>query len=404
MFGFFDFKDKWHIHFAVIVILVLSVLSWVQFVREIGMIAVNDNAGNKEADVSSSESGRKSADSGQDGSEAASEPVFTDRCAVCNAADTVIDKLDSVWTVFGKENLSRVDSVASYYLTKDIFSVQVVAGTDKWLFYNSGAEEANPMADYEGTNMFTREESEEVLRAASARQAYAEERGVRYAILVAPDKENIYNEYVPEIYRHAEKSATDNLVDYLTEKGVNIISPKEELMEEKNNSQIYYRYDTHWNQLGAYIGVRKALLSWDVTIPDLSDRSFKTKALKDNYHYCGEDDLAKMAGLRQVLSDETEYEIDGTIPMDWKSFEKEQKAGEISCFHNEEAVYGSSILLVGDSYRSSMIPSLREQFADVYVIHRQFYYPDIIDEISPDYYLEEYVERYSRDILQVISK
>lgn len=40
----------------------------------------------------------------------------------------------------------------------------------------------------------------------------------------------------------------------------------------------------------------------------------------------------------------------------------------------------------------------------VYVIHRQFYYPDIIDEISPDYYLEEYVERYSRDILQVISK
>ena len=59
------------------------------------------------------------------------------------------------------------------------------------------------------------------------------------------------------------------------------------------------------------------------------------------------------------------------------------------------------VLLVGDSFRTSMIPALSKVFSDVYVLHRSFYNAIMLDEIDPDYVIVEYVERYSENIGEV---
>lgn len=105
-----------------------------------------------------------------------------------------------------------------------------------------------------------------------------------------------------------------------------------------------------------------------------------------------------MVGLRFAFNDDTEYIVDGTGVMDWGKYTQEQNLGEVSYFENESAKVAKTVLLVGDSYRSSMIPALSETFSKVYVVHRASYSTDIIDRVKPEYIISEYVERYSSDI------
>lgn len=271
-------------------------------------------------------------------------------------------------------------------------------GGNKWLFYKSETD-GDPIKDYEGTNRYSTEEKQEILQQALKTQNELESRGISFIFLIAPNKENVYSEYMSDTYKHADISSTDILIGYLQDNGVRIVSPKAELLAEHMKQQLYYSYDTHWNQLGAYIGVKNALAEWSISIPDLAARNITASALKENYHYCASDDLADMLGLRSlVFNDEIEYVVDGTYLIDWTEFEVQQENKEVSHYHNPDAKVNSSVFLVGDSFRVSMLPALGEVFSDIFVVHRHYYAPDMIDQIDPEYVIIEYVERYSSEI------
>jgi hypothetical protein len=319
--------------------------------------------------------------------------------------DSYVDKLDSKWydNMFNKGKLSMVDVYYTYFLTNEIASSQVLLGSDNWLFYKSSTE-GDSIADYEGTNRYSSEAMSNILNQALATQEELESRNIKFEIMVAPNKENVYSKYMPNTYTHSEVSSTDLLIDYLAENGVNIVSPKQELLANHDEFQLYYSYDTHWNQLGAYIGVKNVLASWNISKPTLAERSISSYNLAGNYHECGEDDLAKMIGMRESLfNDEIEYEIDGTEIMDWEEFEKELDNNAVQYFNNPDAQINAKLLLVGDSFRIAMLPSLRETFSDVYVINRLSYSSKFLNEIEPDYLIAEYVERYSSKIGKISS-
>lgn len=321
---------------------------------------------------------------------------------VCRLVDKAVDKVDAWFSVYSKKELSKIDTRITYYATREVQSVQVLSGKGKWLFYKTKTD-GDPIADYEGTNLYTEKELETAAKDALAVQEELAERGTKLALLVVPNKENIYSEYMPDTYVKADQTRSDILVESLSEKGVNIVSPKQELLDEHSSTQIYYYYDTHWNQLGSYIGVRKVLSSLGITIPEFSERTYSSKNLYGNFHYCGQDDLAKMAGLRSVFTDEIEYEVDGTVLMEWPDFEYQQSHQQVSHFTNEDAPHKESIFLIGDSFRPAMVPALREQFADVYVILQNYYTPQVLEDIDPDYLIVEYAERFSHRIKRISS-
>lgn len=393
-------RMKWHVAIIVLFVLALSLFSWIGMV-----ISVKDLVTHKPS------AAQEAAPAPSDASDAisAEDPDLPSdgRSALANAFDTVdagVRAVDLIWSVAKKADFSKIDGLLTYYGTGSIACAQVIDGSENWMFYK-GINDGDPIGDYQGTNLYAPSELERIARVALKTQEELNARGIRFSVLFAPNKESIYAEYMPETYVHADKSRTDVLAEYLVQKGVNAISPKQALLKQHLSSQLYYSYDTHWNQLGAYIGVREALSSWGIAMPDLSDRTILTSPLKGRYHYCGDDDLARMTGLIDVFSDEIEYEVDGTVPMDWEVFESEQEGRQMSHFHNDAALNDQCLLLVGDSFRSSMVPSLREQFADVYVIHCNDYSPEILDQVQPDYLLDEYVERYSdncRDMLSLL--
>ena len=367
-----SYKNKWYIGVIIVGVLILSLLSWASFAKWVNFEAESYN-------------------------DAGNSNLIT---YALNKLDSAIDKIDSVWSVYKKDKFSKIDNRVTYYCIGEISSVQVLQGNNKWLFYKSKSD-GDPIADYEGTNCFTQEELQSMAKVALSTQNKIESEEINFALIVAPNKENIYAEYMPDNYNHSDQSRTDILIQYLQNYGVNVASPKNELLENHTQSQVYYSYDTHWNQLGAYIGVKDALAIWDINLPELSDRAITSGHLKENYHYCGEDDLARMVDLLSAFNDEIEYTVDDTILMDWESYEEEQNSGQVSYFKNPNADNKGVVFLVGDSFRSSMIPSLREEFTDVYVVHRSYYDPSMLNEIKPDYLLVEYVERYSNKIKQI---
>lgn len=306
-----------------------------------------------------------------------------------------VSNAKSTWNtkLFAKKYFCKIDTVYSYLTTRE--SSTVISGKSRWLFYKG----ENSIKDYEGTNLYSSDELNNYLNEALETQDKLNSLNIKLAIIIAPNKENIYSEYMPSIYTHADVSRTDRLIDYLAENGVNVVTPKQELLEYHDKYQLYYSYDTHWNQLGAYIGVKNVLNSWNISAPALAKRSISSYNLAGNYHYCALGDLANMVCMRSLLyDDETEYEVEGTEIVNWEKYEDEQNSSEVSYFYNEDAQINAKLLLVGDSFRTSMIPSLREVFSDVYVVHRSYYSAELLDEIEPEYLLAEYVERYSNQI------
>ena len=64
---------------------------------------------------------------------------------------------------------------------------------------------------------------------------------------------------------------------------------------------------------------------------------------------------------------------------------------------NEDARTTNAVLVVGDSFRTAMLPALMEAFHDVYDIHRGACgnLKSILDETKPCFLVMEFVERYA---------
>ncbi len=387
-------KTRWHILAILFMVAILSIGSGLQFAMEIGRSIQRHLNGDRNDTPKSLTINQSMA---SDAPLSMPCPLKRKWNTVCHAMDTIVFKFNSLWSVFMTVPLSKIDSIVTYHVTGEIASSQVIGGLHKWLFFKSKTD-GDSVGDFEGTNLHSLQELEAIAQSALTAQEGITRHGIQFVIVVAPNKENVYWENMPDTYVHAQKSRTDLLIEFIQKKGVNIVSPKQDLLDHHLSFQLYYRYDTHWNQLGAYIGVRATLASWNLEMPELSKRVISSTDLKEAYHYCGEDDLAKMMGLRGIFSDEKEYVIEGTLPIDWATYESEHDAGIPSRYFNERAVNKSRLLLVGDSFRSSMLPALREQFIEVIAVQHSRCTSKMLMELHPDYVIAEYVERYSHEM------
>ena len=213
----FRLKMKWHAAVITGLVLLLSVASWGQF--KDGMtyylaqhFAIQTAAATRSSgesapahSVSSSDTKEQPASTGQ---EAANQAQNSLLASTCHSMDRAVLRVGSWWSVYANYYLSRFDALTTYYGVGEISSSQVLAGSDNWLFYKTKSD-GNPIADFEGTNSFTKQETDHIASLALSAQEEAQKRGMKFAILVAPNKESIYWENMPKNYRHAEISRTD---------------------------------------------------------------------------------------------------------------------------------------------------------------------------------------------------
>ena len=236
----------------------------------------------------------------------------------------------------------------------------VIKGKDGWLFYNSKHnEESDSLGDYQGTNKYTEGELALFAKSLNAKKEFLDERGIEFHIMIVPNKEQIYPEYMPSnIYKNEGTSKTDELVAYLEEHtDVNIIYLKDEMLNYKENLEydIYNKTDSHWNNIGAYLGF--------VALMKEIDPNFKPIPLEDlkmTAEHLEDGDLAAMLALEGELED-IEYEFEYREDIKIELTEYKGKAMNRYKSINEN---GKKLLMYRDSFTVKLAPFLNKEFEE----------------------------------------
>lgn len=261
----------------------------------------------------------------------------------------------------------------------------VVKGKNDWLFYNSKfKDDGDTLADYQGINHYTIEQLEEFKNKILKMQEVCDRNGSDFYLMVAPNKSQIYDEYLPNGYKKINnKSKVDLLIDYLKENtNIKIIYPKDELLKYRDKYQLYYKLDTHWNPLGAYVGYSQIAKSIGNDYTDI------TKVKVENRETLG-GDLANMIGLNSKLKEREYFVNDNRY-----NYDLVEQNQNILARYKSDNKNGKKIVCFRDSFFVSVIPHLAQDYEESLFLWQRNFDENIIKNEKPDVVIMESVERY----------
>ena len=279
-----------------------------------------------------------------------------------------------------KNDLLDEGSVLLKYFSK----TTAIRGKNKWLFYNSVSSGEETMRDYLRDNLYTEEEMEEIARHYTMLQQKLDSMGIEMAVLYAANKEQVYPEYMPDgIVPKGSVSRTDQLAGYIREHtDVPLLYTKEALLEEKKNHQVFYKYDTHWNQLGGFVGTQVVNEHFHGEYVSLDDVSCRVAQEGKS------GDLADLLSMRVLCQDDVEWEIEGYKPE--VTYEMTESDGYYRCTSNAEDE--RSVLMLMDSFGYAMM-GMAKDFAKVTFANQTDSFREYCETERPDIVLIEIVER-----------
>ncbi len=143
---------------------------------------------------------------------------------------------------------------------------KVLLGEKGWFFYSAEDE----IEDYQGHLKLSEKQLNNWVAERKRRAVWCKQRGIEYFLVVPPNKQNIYPEYLPpkvaafkgttrfeQLLNLSEHSPLPFLVDL-----------SRPLRQAKNEKELFYKADTHWNLRGAYIGFTAILQALQKSFPD----------------------------------------------------------------------------------------------------------------------------------------
>jgi hypothetical protein len=131
---------------------------------------------------------------------------------------------------------------------------QVVVGEDGWLFYGETA------GSYQGRDFMSAREADNIAFNLRLMQNHALSQNRAFAFTVAPNKNSLYGQYMPDRYLAASASNMDLLKPALEKRGVRYVdsfsalqAAQAEIDAKGLDQAMYLKRDTHWNALGALV-------------------------------------------------------------------------------------------------------------------------------------------------------
>ena len=181
------------------------------------------------------------------------------------------------------KNLPDVHSIESTFWGRDEVirayqSIRLLAGDrvyeksilseDNWLIYTGGTS----IVDFQNSSPFTGEQLQIIYTNLDKLQTYLKSKGITLLVVIPPNKNTIYPEYVPdEIPVIGEISHLDQVLSYQQEhNGVELLDLRPVLLEAKKERQVYYATDSHWNSYGAFLAYQEIVLALKDKFPNIN--------------------------------------------------------------------------------------------------------------------------------------
>lgn len=190
-----------------------------------------------------------------------------------------------------RAEMIRANALLNIRLLKTSSEASVIAGRGSMLFF----EETVP--DFLDAQPLSQDEAAIIGKNIGMLADSLAERGSRLFIAVAPNKNTLYPENMPAGYAHRQTGGNiprlERIVRETDAFWIDLLTP---LRAAKETSPIYYATDTHWNTHGAHAAAEAILAAMGREMP--------RDILTDTAIYSG--DLARMLGLKDVLTEEAE--------------------------------------------------------------------------------------------------
>jgi alginate O-acetyltransferase complex protein AlgJ len=278
-------------------------------------------------------------------------------------------------------------------------SSKVLVGKDGWFYYTGDNNLSIAMGGFPL--------SDELLRAMAYNQTRIQmalrKEGIAYVIVLIPSKVSIYPEYIKGGQFIVQETPIDIVTNYLRKNTtIPVINTKKDLLSEKTSEQVFFKTDTHWNEVGAYVGYRSV-------ISNLVERgiiqSGPVNVIYSPSNYKGE--FSAMMGDAALLPPEP-YKVAKIIaPNAIKNQEGESYAKMIDIIKQDNTILGyynfqnpkaenKRALIYGDSFFFlENIPILfAENFSNLDLIRSDSIREKIIEQLKPDLVILERTERY----------
>ena len=296
-------------------------------------------------------------------------------------------------TFAGRKKL--IKKLAKIKMKLKFDSETFIHGQDDWMFYDSGkVPDGYTLIDYFGAIQFSEAQLKEMAEGIKAAERYYKARGIDYVIVVIPNKENLYAEYMPErlqTERVSDESRMDKAVKYLQKHtDVKIINLKYALEKAKTDVpvKLYFKRDSHWNGVGAYYAFNEVL-----RVLNANGYHLPIEELKDNMiTYTGSHSTDM-----DIIENEASFGVKYREDVESKTLIDEDN-GFMRVYETPNAYTGKTMLMVRDSFGITSMPYYNKVFKKTVYVHTKYNKRNSLDELvekyQPDIVVDHLVERY----------
>ncbi|MFI5294030.1 MAG: hypothetical protein ACHQ0Y_03295 [Thermodesulfovibrionales bacterium] len=306
---------------------------------------------------------------------------------------------------FGFRNyLVRLNSLSHVRLAATSPTERVVIGEDKWLFYDDPKDGVN-LKDYAGEANFTADELAQIKDKIIKLNERLRANKIHFIVAIIPNKHTIYPEKLPlSVARKGGKiTRIGQVSECLIATGVDLVDLRQKLLSNKSlhSYPLYYRTDTHWNNLGAFLGYEEIMTHVKAFYPIVAPMKLSDFVVRLGNNR----DIADLAGFINIQGSITDPEIilepkmakeARPIPVAYESMAGCDTVGAMT---NDKGL--PKLVMFRDSFADGLIPYLSENFSrSVYVWKPKMDFR-VIEQEKPDVVIFEVVERYLGALLSI---
>ncbi|MBF0555527.1 MAG: hypothetical protein HQK96_13395 [Nitrospirae bacterium] len=270
---------------------------------------------------------------------------------------------------------------------------QVVFGRDGWLYISA----IKTLEDYRGNAPFTQDELLRIRRTLLARQRWLRDRGINYYLLIPPNKETIYPEYLPDyINKVSGTTKIDQIIELMDNTTFNIIDLRDTLIKAKHKGRLYFKTDTHWNSYGAFWGYQKIINTLRKDYPRLVPMDIS--GFKINYTTKDGGDLYRLLSVSDLFTDDKvdftpliPYKSRDSVPGDYINTYRTPANPLIARELNDSGL--PKVVVFRDSFFMHPLSFFAEHFRRSVYVWTMAFDMDIIEKERPDVVITEIVER-----------
>jgi hypothetical protein len=283
-----------------------------------------------------------------------------------------------------------------------------LVGKEGWLFLSNDSNGC--IEQYTGNLRLSPQFLQEYVAHYQKKQELFQRKGIYYLLAIAPGKEYIYPEYLPDsVVASNLPSVREQFIAAVNpELNEKIIDLKSILLMSKARGQLCYKNDSHWNYLGAMIASKAIIDKIHCRFPRVSkfNESIFSIIEKDE----GAGDLTSKSRLdyfngKYVQSSKPVDHVASSCAFGVKYDVKTQeianhpykdlsKTRPTRLFRNERARHLPRALILRDSYADWMIPFLSEYFSESLFLWARNVDESVITSFKPEIVIEEVVDRF----------